>query len=177
MIIRASSRSLDDLVVLCRREERAILVKHGASETVAWRGGQLHPQKLIDVNPRRAVLCADESRAFFLYARALRGEVVGAEVDHAHGVRLLPLHGFDDLEACPRDGVVEGEGARSGFRMPGTEQEVAVFTCKSTIPGAHKEFGRGRVASPMERATALFVGFCGTTRAHGFSLCRYSDLK
>ena len=77
--------------VLCRREQRAILVKHGASETVAWRGGQLHPQKLIDVNPRRAVLCADESRAFFLYARALRGEVVGAEVDHAHGVRWLPF--------------------------------------------------------------------------------------
>ena len=132
------------------------------------RGGQLRPQKLIDVNPRRAVLCADESRAFFLYARTLRGEVVGAEVDHAHGVGLLSLHGFDDLEACPCDGVVEGEGARSGFRMPGTEQEVVVFTYKSTIPGAHQEFGRGRVGSPMERATALFVGFCGTTRAHEF---------
>lgn len=143
-----------------------------------WRGeGPASSSKLIDVNPRRAVLCADESRAFFLYARALRGEVVGAEVDHAHGVGLLSLHSFDDLEACPCNGVIEGEGARSGFRMPGTEQEVAVFTCKSTIPGAHKEFGRGRVASPMERATALFVGFCGTTRAHGFSLCRYSDLK
>lgn len=102
---------------------------------------------------------------------------MGAEVDHAHGVGLLSLHGFDDLEACPCNRVIEGEGARSGFCMPGTEQEVAVFTCKSTIPGAHKEFGRGRVASPMERATALFVGFCGTTRAHDFSLCRYSDLK
>lgn len=43
-----------------------------------------------------------------------------------------------------------------------------VLARKSTVAGAHKEFGRGRVASPVKRATALFVGFCGTARAHEF---------